>query len=426
MSTSRVSNPSVERRADLDALRVGAIYLLFLFHVAKIYDPRPFQHYWSPDLIPGLDEITGVFVIWRMPLLFLIAGWSAVLSFRSRGLAVFLRERVRRIALPLFFGAVFLCPLIKYIELRSGVYMGLRGRGATAALQEAHGSLQAYALPIIEPYAASFYSFLPKFYTSLSFFTWSHLWFLVYLLVFTSIAAPLLARIADAPAKPARYPLLWLCFPAFFLAVSEAVLRPHWPNNLTLINDWANMARYSLYFLIGIVWARHGVLGKLMRELWPYALTAAVLLFTTHKLLAGGLASHATVQRLVVYGLPAAAGWFFILFLLGITARFMERGSPLLATLSGTVLPVYILHQPIIIVTAYFLDDLALHVSARLVLIFCMSLIVTLAIVRGPAQRFAILRAGFGLGASAAASWGAAVSAALFVAMVLLISSGNS
>jgi len=48
------TSPGLERRADLDALRVGAVYLLFLFHTLKVYDPRLGYHVWSPDLIPGI------------------------------------------------------------------------------------------------------------------------------------------------------------------------------------------------------------------------------------------------------------------------------------------------------------------------------------------------------------------------------------
>lgn len=81
------------RHPDLDALRVGAVYLLIPFHTLKVYDPRPLYHVWSPDLIPGVGHVTAFISLWHMPLLFLLAGWSAVLSLRRRGAAVFLRER---------------------------------------------------------------------------------------------------------------------------------------------------------------------------------------------------------------------------------------------------------------------------------------------------------------------------------------------
>ena len=34
----------MERRYDIDWLRVSATYLLFVFHVGKVFDPAPFYH----------------------------------------------------------------------------------------------------------------------------------------------------------------------------------------------------------------------------------------------------------------------------------------------------------------------------------------------------------------------------------------------
>ena len=38
------------RRPDIDWLRVGATYLLFVFHVGKVFDPAPFYHVRNADL----------------------------------------------------------------------------------------------------------------------------------------------------------------------------------------------------------------------------------------------------------------------------------------------------------------------------------------------------------------------------------------
>ena len=38
------------RRPDIDWLRVLAVYLLFVFHVGKVFDPAPFYHIRNADL----------------------------------------------------------------------------------------------------------------------------------------------------------------------------------------------------------------------------------------------------------------------------------------------------------------------------------------------------------------------------------------
>src|SRR5262249_37215806 len=117
------------RRPDIDWLRVGATYLLFLFHVGKVFDPAPFYHVRNADLSFVLLVVCGFIGLWHMPLFFLLAGWSAAASLQSRGSRAFVGERVRRLAIPLVAGCVLLAPTIKYVELRSGLdlnYAALR------------------------------------------------------------------------------------------------------------------------------------------------------------------------------------------------------------------------------------------------------------------------------------------------------------
>ena len=73
--------------------------------------------------------------------------------------------RGRRILVPLATGMVLVCPLIKYIELRDGRDMRPAG------------------FRLIVPLTDSFWTFLPRFFGRLASATWSHLWFLAYLLV---------------------------------------------------------------------------------------------------------------------------------------------------------------------------------------------------------------------------------------------------
>ena len=48
-----------ERRNDIDWLRIGATYLLFVFHIAKIFDVEPFYHLKNGDLSWELNYFTG-------------------------------------------------------------------------------------------------------------------------------------------------------------------------------------------------------------------------------------------------------------------------------------------------------------------------------------------------------------------------------
>src|SRR5262252_5425017 len=169
------------RRPDIDWLRVGATYLLFLFHVGKVFDPAPFYHIRNADLSFAMLVVCGFISLWHMPLFFLLAGWSAVASVETRGPRAFVRERLHKLAIPLLAGSALLGPPIKYLELRSGLDLNHAGLWAAAPLQAGFRMVIPGGLPVAKPFDEGFLTFLPTFFTRLDRFTWAHLWFLAYL-----------------------------------------------------------------------------------------------------------------------------------------------------------------------------------------------------------------------------------------------------
>src|SRR4030095_9217998 len=178
------------RRPDIDSLRVSAVYLLFVFHVGKVFDPAPFYHIRNADLSFPMLVLCGFIGLWHMPLFFGRAGWSAAASLQTRGQSRFVVERVRKLAIPLLAGSVLLGPPIKYLELRSGLDLNHAGLWVTAPLQAGFRPVIPSGLPLASPFDESFLTFLPTFFTRLDRFTWTHLWFLAYLFTFTLLHVP--------------------------------------------------------------------------------------------------------------------------------------------------------------------------------------------------------------------------------------------
>src|SRR5262245_14162783 len=181
------------RRPDVDWLRVGATYLLFVFHVGKVFDPAPFYHIRNGDLSFAMLVACGFISLWHMPLFFLLAGWSAASSLEARGVRGFLAERARRLAIPLVAGCVLLAPAIKYLELRSGLDLNHTGLRVAPALRDGFKVVIPGGLPVAAPFDESFLTFLPTFFTHLERFTWAHLWFIAYLFTFTVVYLPVFA-----------------------------------------------------------------------------------------------------------------------------------------------------------------------------------------------------------------------------------------
>ena len=102
-----------DRRYDIDWLRVIAIALLLIYHIAITFEP------WAVYIgFIQSDETSSVLWIpmalinyWRIPLLFFISGMGVCFAMRRRNWKELLIERGRRILVPLLFGTFFIVPV---------------------------------------------------------------------------------------------------------------------------------------------------------------------------------------------------------------------------------------------------------------------------------------------------------------------------
>lgn len=378
-----------ERRHDLDALRVFGCYLLFLFHVGMVFNPAPFFHVRNDASSVVFLILCGFIGLWHMPLLFLLAGWSAAASLRSRGAGAFLRERFHKLFVPLVAGCILLVPIIKYLELRSGQDLNHRGLFVTEEVQASMQSVVPVNLPRAEPFEESFPEFLSTFFTDLDRFSWSHLWFLAYLLTFTLVLLPVLAPTARrGPVRrlPAR---AWLYLPILPLALIQLTLRERFPGPYNLYNDWANVAFYVTFLASGFALAVAPGLEERLQEEWRRLL--ALGLVATGVLLAAVLGVFESTP--VVLAGTALAGWGFVAALLGFARGRVTRSTPQLRYLAESAFPIYVLHQPVVVVLGAGAVLLPLGIPAKFVLLLVGSVCGTLALYHfgvrpfGPARR---------------------------------------
>jgi peptidoglycan/LPS O-acetylase OafA/YrhL len=382
-----------ERRPDIDWLRVLATYLLFVFHVGKVFDPVPFYHIRNADLSFGMTIFCGFVHLWHMPLFFLLAGWSAVASLEMRGTRVFVRERVRRLFVPLVAGCILLAPVLKYLELRSGLDVAATGLRVAPALQQGFRTVIPRGVETAPPFDESFWTFLPTFFTQLQRFSWSHLWFIAYLFTFTLVYLPLIVWCVRRRATW-RSAGTWLVYlPILPLALVQLALRPRWPGLQNLYDDWANVAYYSTYLLAGVVIACQPALERRLDGEWRRALVVA--LGTTLVLLAallGGLRS----QAVPLVG-SAVAGWCFVVAFLGLGRAFLTRTGPALDYLVESAFPIYVLHQSAIVLPGFLIVGLPLGIAAKFVLLLAVSVGLALATYHWLVRPFAVPRVLLGM-----------------------------
>src|SRR3546814_372702 len=96
---------TINRRYDIDWVRVVAIGLLLVYHVAIgfqswgimigfITNDKPWESLWIPMAMMN---------IWRIPLLFFVSGMGVCFAMRKRSWQQLLLERAGRILVPYLF-----------------------------------------------------------------------------------------------------------------------------------------------------------------------------------------------------------------------------------------------------------------------------------------------------------------------------------
>jgi peptidoglycan/LPS O-acetylase OafA/YrhL len=380
---------SVEtRRHDIDWLRVFAVYLLFIFHVAMVFNPAPFYHIRNDELSFGMLVFAGFISLWHMPLLFLLAGWSLLPSLQARGSGGFLKERVLKLFVPLVAGCALFGPAIKYLELRTGLDASYTGLRVSQELQESFKLVIPQGLPVAAPFDESFLEFLPSFFTDPDRFTWAHLWFLAYLFTFSLLYQPLFQWLRNRRDRLTRARAIWVYLPIVPLALTQVTLRERWPGLQNLYDDWANFAYYSTFLITGFLLSRYPTLEEAVQREWKRAFCIAL---AAMGVLLASVIGLVTSTKLLLAG-TAVAGWCFVVGLLGLArTRFRQRSAPL-AYLAESALPIYILHQPAIVLIGYWIVQLRLGIAPKYALLLVGSVALALAMYHFVVRPIPVLR----------------------------------
>ena len=359
------------RRPDLDALRVGCILLLHLYHSARMFNADDPWHVKAPVLLPVLNGPMDLLHMVRMPLLMLIAGLATAYALRKRSVGAFAADRVKRLLLPLVFGMLVIVPPQIWVER---VW-----RGETTLSYVAWWPSVLRGVPY------------PKGSTS-----WHHLWFVAYLFAFCLLALPLFAWFRGARGQA------WLARAEAFLArganwawlglalfLGRFLLRT-FPETHDLLHDPKNLWFYGGLFLIGHLLGRMPAVEARLVALRRFHLGLALPLLAGAAL-AGRL--PAPLAYLCYYG----AIWTTLFAALGFARVGVRNARPWLAHAQSLAYPFYIFHQSVIVVLGWWMLRLSLGPWTFFAALTALSLLLTWALCEGVA-RVAWLRPLLGMG----------------------------
>ncbi len=322
----------MERRYDIDWLRVIAIGLLLIYHIAIVFQPWAmfigFMR--SEELSTELWKPMTLLNVWRIPILFYVSGMGLFFAMRKRNWLQLIAERSKRILVPFLFGIVAITPLHLFI-------------------------FQKY------------YNMTLDYHPHMG-----HLWFLGNIFVYVLVLLPVFLllkkkennKLKSVMTKLMEYPLAPFIVNVFFV-VEALILKPK--HFALYAETWHGFSIGFLCFFFGFFFM---YLGKsfwlnLLKWRWLYFGIAAIL-FTI---------------RFVVYNTEAPGylmviesnSWIFTVF--GFCYKHLNRPSNILSYLSTAAYPVYIIHMIVLYGASMFILPLKLspYIAFLLIIIVTFS-----------------------------------------------------
>lgn len=309
------------RRHDLDCIRVFALVMLLLFHVAVYLPKKP------DDLV--FDWGTAFIRIWRLPLIFVVSGMATRFALANLSVRQFAKTRILQLIIP----------VVSWVLISIAL---------TDALSSSENSSP------IERYGFSkpSFDFVMKC---------GHLWYVLVLLAYTIILLPILVYLRDHPhnrflsiVRRLVKKRFGIYLPAVFFFLNLLPLDPmELVQFVQTVPFSVNASNHALMFLTGYVFicVREEFYAALICIKIP-ALTIGAIAFFAFMQLKGAyfhfgnnfvLHSSPRISLLNLFGVLCM--WSWVLAVFSLSLRYMNRSSSTLTYVSERVFPIYIFHH---------------------------------------------------------------------------------
>ena len=376
-------NHTPQRIYYLDWLRVIAIVGVFLFHAVHPFDLTAW-HIKNAEQSMVVTVFIAFMFPWGMPFFFLLAGAGSWFALRHRTARQFAYERFNRLMLPFIFGALLLMPVMLFFEWQHKLQTGV------------------LTSSFIEFVLDRNVGFTPIWFGALGY----HLWFLGFLFSFSILCLPIFLwlkgdagrRFVAQLAKMCeqRGAILLFIIP---LAIVRLTLHPFFPQE----HNWADFCVQMSFFLLGfMLFSQPGFLQAIRRD-WRINLGIGTVAAASAMAIAastGTLDLQAPPRSLIdvlFWILIAIDSWCWTLFFLFVGMRYLDRTNKYLEYGQNAILPFFVLHQPVIIILAYYAVQWEASLLLKLLFVVIGSFSVTLGLYEYLIRRSAPLRRMFGI-----------------------------
>lgn len=324
------------RKYYLDNLRWISILLLIPYHTCMIYNNWGEDFYIKSNGITALSGFIQICSPWFMPLLFVIAGVSSCYALEKRTSTQYLKERVIKLLVPLISGILLLVPIQTYYAEK--FHNGYNG-----------GYLHQYIL---------FFTKKTDLTGVTGGFTPAQLWFILYLFLISLLALPLMKKHKNSGIElPIDKLSLFTLFPMFLITVGMSFI---------LNIGGKSLGEYFTLFMLGyFIFSEDKVQELLERNRW-YLFSGFVLLTAMNLYYQNMFIVNFGIVYSIYYKFLS---WIGILTLIGLGRYYLNFHNQVTQYLSKSSFTIYIFHQSILILIAYYVLQVTSFVILQVVLI---------------------------------------------------------
>lgn len=335
----------ITRRYDIEWLRTIGVLLVMPFHSLLIFNTNPQSIMYIKDtvnvrLFNILDSVINRF---HMSLLFVIAGMSVYFSLQSRTANKFITERVRKLLVPAVFGCIALNPIMTYIYLIS---------------KNKNGTFLEHFI--------DFFTRNPEDFTGVNgAFTPAHLWFIIFLFVFSLVGVPLfmtiikgncnnlLSNLASFFEKP-----LMLILTVIPITIISAV---------DILGDKNPLVYFAIFFVGFLLVTDERYQKAINRDKWAYLIISIIIIYMKFTL-SDKFEPWSVIW--IIYGFFDRATRLIPVFaLIGLANEFMNKNTEVLNYLSKASFPVYVLHMLFNTIVGFFVIKLNISPELKYIVI---------------------------------------------------------
>jgi len=321
------------RKYYIDNLRSFAILLLFPYHIFMIYNNwgELFYITGEPLFIPS--NFIGITWIWIMPLLFAIAGMSSRYALEKRSSGEYVKERVHKLFIPLIFGILLIIPIQSYLA---------------SLFHTGHANYLNYFTKVTDLYGCD------------GAFTPGQLWFILFLFVISMVCLPFMIwyKKKSVGTLGDNVPLIFIILMGLLPCIAQ--------NDLFEVLDIGgkHILEYTVYFLLGYFFLSN---DKVLEKLDKYRF-----------LILGLFVIYTAFMFFILHGeFFEAASWLGVLTFLGIGRHYLNFSGRISNYLSKSSFGVYIFHQSLIVIVAYFVFQITDKPITQMLIIFPIAIITT-------------------------------------------------